>query len=113
MASSTASMISLLRSAVDLGVTLFDTAEVYGPFLNEELVGEALGPVRGQVAIATKFGFEIDPDTKENRGLNSRPAHIREAVENSPCDSTGLGRIVGKGSHKFARHRTSKRRRSE
>src|SRR5579862_5121827 len=65
-------MMSLLRSAVDLGVTFFDTAEVYGPFDNEELVGEALAPVRDQVVIATKFGFDIDP-AGQRHGLNSQP----------------------------------------
>ena len=75
-------MISLIRSAVERGVTFFDTAEVYGPFANEELVGEALAPVREQVVIATKFGFDIDPD-EHQRGLNSRPEHIRQAVEGS------------------------------
>jgi aryl-alcohol dehydrogenase-like predicted oxidoreductase len=74
-------MIALMRAAVDRGVTFFDTAEVYGPFTNEELVGEALAPVRGQVVIATKFGFEVDPETRQRRGLNSRPEHIRPAVE--------------------------------
>jgi aryl-alcohol dehydrogenase-like predicted oxidoreductase len=76
-------MITLIRVAVERRITFFDTAEVYGPFTNEELVGEALAPVRKQVVIATKFGFEIDPDTKEIRGLNSRPAFIRRAVEAS------------------------------
>lgn len=77
-------MIRLLRSAVELGVSFFDTAEVYGPFTNEELVGEALQPVRDQVVIATKFGFDIDQQTGQNRGgLNSRPAHIREVAEGS------------------------------
>ena len=78
-------MISLLHSAVERGVTFFDTAEVYGPFANEELVGEALAPVREQVVIATKFGFNIDPDgtQHQNPPLNSRPEHIREAVEGS------------------------------
>jgi len=76
-------MIALIRSAVERGITFFDTAEVYGPFANEELVGEALAPVRKQVVIATKFGFDIDPETKERRGLNSRPAHVRQAVEAS------------------------------
>jgi aryl-alcohol dehydrogenase-like predicted oxidoreductase len=76
--------IAFLRAAVERGVTLFDTAEVYGPFSNEELVGEALAPVRGQVAIATKFGFNIDPKTgKQVSGLNSRPEHIRQVVEAS------------------------------
>jgi aryl-alcohol dehydrogenase-like predicted oxidoreductase len=75
-------MISLLRTAVDLGVTFFDTAEVYGPFHNEELVGEALAPVRDQVVIATKFGFAFDADGRQS-GLSSRPEHIRRAVDGS------------------------------
>src|SRR5436190_22046423 len=69
-------MIGVIRAAVELGVTFFDTAEVYGPFINEELVGEALAPFRRQVAIATKFGFHIDPETGKQAGLNSRPEHI-------------------------------------
>jgi aryl-alcohol dehydrogenase-like predicted oxidoreductase len=76
-------MISLIRSAVEQGVTFFDTAEVYGPFTNEELVGEALAPFRGQVVIATKFGFKVDPDGGPNRGLDSRPEHIKEVAEAS------------------------------
>jgi aryl-alcohol dehydrogenase-like predicted oxidoreductase len=75
-------MISLIRSAVDLGVTFFDTAEAYGPFKNEELVGKALSPVRERVVIATKFGFHYDADGKQ-AGLNSRPEHIREVAEAS------------------------------
>jgi aryl-alcohol dehydrogenase-like predicted oxidoreductase len=75
--------ISLIRAAVERGVTFFDTAEVYGPFTNEELVGEALAPFRGQVAIATKFGFKIDASTGKQAGLDSRPAHIKEAAEAS------------------------------
>jgi aryl-alcohol dehydrogenase-like predicted oxidoreductase len=75
--------IGVLRAAVDRGITFFDTAEVYGPFTNEELVGEALAPVRDRVVIATKFGFDIDPQTKERRGLNSRPEHIRQVVDES------------------------------
>lgn len=76
--------IALLRGAVERGITLFDTAEVYGPFTNEELVGAALAPVRDKVAIATKFGFNIDPQTgKQTKGMNSRPAHIRAVVEAS------------------------------
>src|SRR6202012_4437897 len=71
-------MIDLLRTAVDRGVTFFDTAEVYGPFVNEELVGEALAPVRGQVVIATKFGFAFDADGHQS-GLSSQPDHIRRA----------------------------------
>jgi aryl-alcohol dehydrogenase-like predicted oxidoreductase len=77
-------MISLLRAAVEQGVTFFDTAEVYGPFVNEELVGEALAPVREKVAIATKFGFQLRPDGAPGwTGLNSRPEHIRQAAEGS------------------------------
>ncbi len=76
-------MINLIRGAVDRGITFFDTAEMYGPFTNEALVGEALAPVRDQVVIATKFGFAFDPQTGENQGLNSRPEHIRQAVEGS------------------------------
>jgi len=72
--------ISLIRSAVERGVTLFDTAEVYGPFTNEKLVGEALAPFRKDVVIATKFGFDIDPNTGQQRGLNSRPEHIKEVA---------------------------------
>lgn len=71
--------ISLIRAAVERGVTFFDTAEVYGPFTNEELVGEALEPFRDQVVIATKFGFDIGPDG-EQRGLNSRPEHIKQVA---------------------------------
>lgn len=78
-----AEMIALLRAAVDLGVTFFDTAEGYGPFANEELVGEGLAPVRDRVVIATKFGFDIDPETKDRRGLNSHPEHIRRVTEAS------------------------------
>jgi aryl-alcohol dehydrogenase-like predicted oxidoreductase len=74
--------IALIRSAVDLGVTFFDTAEVYGPFTNEVLVGKALAPIRKQVAIATKFGFQFDANGKQV-GLNSRPEHIKEVAEAS------------------------------
>jgi aryl-alcohol dehydrogenase-like predicted oxidoreductase len=77
-------MIALVRSAIERGVTFFDTAEVYGPFTNEELVGEALAPVRDQVVIATKFGFRIDPTGKERWvGQDSRPEHIKEVAEAS------------------------------
>jgi aryl-alcohol dehydrogenase-like predicted oxidoreductase len=76
-------MISVIRAAVDRGVTFFDTAEVYGPFTNEELVGEALAPFREQVMIATKFGFKLDPETGKQAGLDSRPAHIKEVAEAS------------------------------
>jgi aryl-alcohol dehydrogenase-like predicted oxidoreductase len=75
--------ISLIRAAVERGVTFFDTAEVYGPFTNEELVGEALAPMRKQVAIATKFGFKIDSATGKQAGLDSRPEHIKEVAEAS------------------------------
>src|SRR3954469_3037591 len=75
--------IALLRAAVERGVTFFDTAEVYGPFTNEELVGEALAPFRDQVVIATKFGFDIDPGTRKQRGVNSRPEHIRQVADAS------------------------------
>src|ERR1043166_4043228 len=76
--------ISLIRAAVDRGITFFDTAEVYGPFTNEELVGEALAPVRKQVIIATKFGFKPDPNGGPRwTGLDSRPEHIKEVAEAS------------------------------
>ena len=75
--------ISLIRAAFERGVTLFDTAEVYGPFTNEELVGEALAPIREQVVIATKFGFKIDPNTGKQSGVDSRPEHIKEVAEAS------------------------------
>ena len=73
-------MISLLRKAVELGITFFDTAEVYGPFKNEELVGEALAPLRKQVVIATKFGFKLDPSSGEIVGVDSQPQHIKEVA---------------------------------
>ena len=77
-------MIALIRGAVDRGVTFFDTAEAYGPFANESLVGEALAPFKGQVVIATKFGFDIDQMTGERRaGLNSRPEHVKTVAEAS------------------------------
>jgi aryl-alcohol dehydrogenase-like predicted oxidoreductase len=76
-------MISLLRAAVERGVTFFDTAEVYGPFTNEELVGEGLAPFREQVVIATKFGFKLDPKTGRSIGVDSRPEHIKEVAEAS------------------------------
>src|SRR5208337_1672694 len=76
--------ITLIRSAVERGVTFFDTAEVYGPFINEELVGEALSPFREQVVIATKFGFKLDPNGGAQWiGLDSRPEHIRQVAEAS------------------------------
>jgi aryl-alcohol dehydrogenase-like predicted oxidoreductase len=77
-------MIQLIRTAYDLGVTHFDTAEAYGPFVNEELVGEALQPIRDQVVIATKFGFDIDPETgQRHAGTNSRPEHIKRVAEDA------------------------------
>src|SRR5512141_1965342 len=81
-------MTSLLHAAVEQGITFFDTAEVYGPFLNEELVGEALAPFRDRVVLATKFGFDVSPGfdprgMKGPPGLNSRPEHIRQAAEGS------------------------------
>src|SRR5438552_94904 len=76
-------MIALLRAAVERGVTFFDTAEVYGPFANEELVGEGLAPFREQVVIATKFGFKLDPKSGRSIGVDSRPEHIKEVAEAS------------------------------
>src|SRR3954453_15572404 len=75
--------IKVIRAAVDDGVTFFDTAEVYGAFTNEELVGEALQPVRDRVVIATKFGWKIDPPTRKSTGLDSRPQHIKEVADAS------------------------------
>src|SRR5260370_20372039 len=76
-------MTSLLHAAVERGITFFDTAEIYGAYTNEELVGEALAPLREQVVIATKFGFKIDPNTGKQAGLDSRPAHVKEVAEAS------------------------------
>src|SRR6266705_3188160 len=76
-------MIPVIRAAVERGITFFDTAEVYGPFINEELVGEALAPFRRQVVIATKFGFKLDPNTGKEVGLDSRPEHIKEVADAS------------------------------
>ena len=76
-------MIALIRAAVDLGITFFDTAEIYGPFTNEALVGEALAPLRQRVTIATKFGFKIDAEGRRQEGLDSRPEHIRQVAEAS------------------------------
>jgi aryl-alcohol dehydrogenase-like predicted oxidoreductase len=75
--------IKLIRDAAERGVTFFDTAEVYGPFTNEEIVGEALAPIRNLVVIATKFGFKIDPETGKQIGMDSRPEHIKEVVDAS------------------------------
>jgi aryl-alcohol dehydrogenase-like predicted oxidoreductase len=86
-------MINLIRAAVDRGMDFFDTAEAYGPFTNEEMVGEALAPVRGRVKIATKFGWDIDPDTGlHHGGVNSKPAHIISAVDGS-LKRLGMDRI--------------------
>src|ERR1700684_786467 len=82
-AGDTEEMISVIRAAVERGVTFFDTAEVYGPFTNEELVGEALAPFREQVVIATKFGCKLDPNTGKQAGLDSRPEHIKQVAEAS------------------------------
>ncbi len=92
-------MIELIRSAVERGVSFFDTAEVYGPFKNEEVVGEALAPFRGQVVIATKFGFDIDPNTGQQRGLNSRSEHIKQAADGS------LKRLKSDAIDLFYQHR--------
>jgi aryl-alcohol dehydrogenase-like predicted oxidoreductase len=93
-------MISLIRTAVERGVTFFDTAEVYGPFTNEELVGEALVPFRGKVAIATKFGFKLKPDGSPGfLGLNSRPERIQEVAEGS------LTRLKADAIDLFYQHR--------
>ena len=91
--------IALIRAAVERGVTFFDTAEVYGPFTNEEMVGEALAPFRDKVVIATKFGFNIDPETKKQAGLDSRPEHIREV-----CDAS-LKRLGVETIDLFYQHR--------
>src|SRR6266498_3440504 len=93
-------MIVLIRAAVERGVTFFDTAEAYGPFVNEELVGEALAPFRDQVVIATKFGFDIDLDTGQRRaGVNSRPEHIKRVADAS------LKRLKVESSDLFYQHR--------
>jgi aryl-alcohol dehydrogenase-like predicted oxidoreductase len=76
-------MIAVIRGALERGITFFDTAEIYGPYTNEELVGEALAPFRKQAVIATKFGFKIDPSTGKQAGLDSRPTHIKEVAEAS------------------------------
>jgi aryl-alcohol dehydrogenase-like predicted oxidoreductase len=82
-AGDTQEMISVIRAAVERGVTFFDTAEVYGPYINEELVGEAVAPFHGKVVIATKFGFKFDPNTSKQSGLDSRPEHIKQVAEAS------------------------------
>src|SRR5713226_9547202 len=93
-------MIALLRAAVERGITFFDTAEVYGPFSNEELVGEALAPFRGKVAIATKFGFKLKPSGEPGFvGLDSRPEHIKQVAEGS------LKRLKADAIDLFYQHR--------
>src|SRR5260370_13473785 len=91
--------ISLIQAAVERGVTFFDTAEAYGPFANEGLVGEALAPYRDKVVIATKFGFKFDPTTGALNGVNSRPEHIKEVAEAS------LKRLKTDGIDLFYQHR--------
>ena len=97
-------MIALLRAAVERGVTFFDTAEAYGPFVNEELVGEALAPFRDRVVIATKFGFKFGG---KQRGLDSRPAHIKEVAEAS------LKRLKVEAIDLFYQHRVDPTSRSK
>ena len=93
-------MTALLRSAVERGITFFDTAEVYGPFTNEELVGEALSPFRGQVVIATKFGFELDPTGERVWvGLDSRPEHIKQVAVPWPERSASRWSRTSPGDH--------------
>src|SRR5260370_32542402 len=91
-------MIQLIRSAIESGITFFDTAEAYGPFANEELVGEALAPFRGQVVIATKFGFHFGPNG-EQMGQDSRPEHIKQVAEAS------LKRLKVEAIELFYQHR--------
>jgi aryl-alcohol dehydrogenase-like predicted oxidoreductase len=98
--------ISVIRAAVERGVTFFDTAQAYGPFTNEDVVGEALAPFRDRVVIATKFGWNIDPETGEHHGgLNSRPEHIRRITEGSlrrplrPRRPPRLRPLPGQGGH--------------
>src|SRR2546428_13459353 len=95
-------MIALIRKAVERGITFFDTAEAYGPFTNEELVGEALSPFRGQGVIATKFGFRFGPKG-EQLAQDSRPEHIKQVAESSLSEPAG-------GEHRSSRSRTSSRR---
>jgi hypothetical protein len=93
-------MIALIRAAVDRGVTFFNTAEAYGPFTNEELVGEALAPFRGRVVIATKFGFDIDLETGQRRGgLNSRPEHVKAVAEASSFPSAPSAQAFSRGRY--------------
>ena len=85
-------MISLLHAAVDRGITFFDTAEVYGPFLNEELVGDALAPLRGQVTIATKFGFDLLPDS-DPRGMKGAAPVLKSNLARRPSDARSFGQF--------------------
>src|SRR3954462_12341659 len=112
--------VELIRTAVERGVTFFDTAEVYGPFTNEEVVGEALRPFRDQVVIATKFGFDIDLETGANRGVCSRPERIRHAVEGSfrrlgieTIDLLPAPRRPQRADRGCRRHRSRSHRRGE
>ena len=98
--------ISLIRAAVERGVTFFDTAEIYGPYTNEELVGEALAPFREQVVIATKFGFKIDPNTGKQAGLDSRPSHIKEVAEVRSSDSRPMSSICSTSTELTRRGRS-------
>src|SRR5436305_14656259 len=91
--------IKVIRAAYDGGVTFFDTAEAYGPFTNEELVGEALAPVREQIVVATKFGFKFDPNSRKQIGLDSRPEHIKQVAEAS------LKRLRSNAIDLFYQHR--------
>ena len=103
-------MIALIRAAVERGVTFFDTAEVYGPFVNEELVGEALAPFRDQVVIATKFGFDFDAEGRADRAVDSRPEHIaagRRGLAASGCGSRRSTCSTSTGSTPTCRSRTS------
>jgi hypothetical protein len=105
--------VKIIRTAFEQGVTLFDTAEAYGPFANEELVGEAVAPFRDQVVVATKFGFDIDPKTGQRRsGLNSRPEHIREAVSGELLRGSNFTghRAVKKESLTFGTHQVAVKR---
>ena len=99
-------MITLIRTAVERGITFFDTAEVYGPFINEELVGEALAPFREQVVIATKFGFKLDPNTGKQAGLDSRPEHIKQVAEGSLSGSRSIPSIFSISTVSTRRYRS-------
>ena len=107
---STEDGVALIRASVERGVTFFDTAEVYGPFVNEEVVGEALRPFRERVVIATKFGFDIDPSTGQNRGVSSRPQHIQpcgRGLAEAPAVSKRSTSCTSIASIRTCRSRTS------